>query len=81
MKPWKPSPYCLRNGVAGHEYRGINLLIISLGLFDDPRYCTFFSGSGEGMENQKGKQEFAREVCGKNHQGEGRIAKQRRKGG
>jgi antirestriction protein ArdC len=54
MNPWKPSPHCLRNGVTGHEYRGINLLILSFGLFEDPRYCTFFQAQKKGWKIKKG---------------------------
>jgi antirestriction protein ArdC len=44
----------LRNGVTGHEYRGINLIILSFASFDDPRYCTFFQAREKGWKIKKG---------------------------
>lgn len=41
LRPWKSSPFTLRNGVTGHEYRGLNSLLLSIKPYEDPRYCTF----------------------------------------
>lgn len=41
LRPWKSSSFTLRNGITGHEYQGLNALILSMTPYKDPRYCTF----------------------------------------
>jgi antirestriction protein ArdC len=54
LRPWAPSPFGLRNGVTGHEYRGINIVMLSLHLFEDQRYCSFRQAQEKGWKVKKG---------------------------
>jgi antirestriction protein ArdC len=54
MKPWAASPFCLHNGVTGHVYSGVNILMLALHLFSDPRYCTFKQAKENGWMVKKG---------------------------
>jgi antirestriction protein ArdC len=54
MKPWEASQYQLCNGVTGHKYQGINIIMLSLNSFIDPRYCTFNQAQERGWKIKKG---------------------------
>jgi antirestriction protein ArdC len=40
QRPWSSSQLSLRNGVTGHLYSEINVLLLAFMPFRDPRYCT-----------------------------------------
>jgi antirestriction protein ArdC len=54
MRPWKISPLRPHNGISGHEYRGLNLVLLAFCPFDDPRYCTFKQAQESGWKIKKG---------------------------
>jgi len=64
QKAWSGSQYTLRNGVTGHEYRGLNVLRLCLNTYEDPRYCTFNQAKDKGWKIKKGSHgHIVRHVC------------------
>jgi len=64
QKAWSGSQYTLKNGVTGHEYRGLNVLRLCLNTYEDPRYCTFNQAKDKGWKIKKGSHGYLiRHVC------------------
>jgi antirestriction protein ArdC len=59
LRPWSASNFRLCNGVSGHEYSGINLIILSICTFDDQRFCTFRQAMEKGWKIKKGSKSLA----------------------
>ena len=53
QRSWDSSPFSLINGVTGHEYSGMNVLILSICMHNDPRYCTFKQAVEAGYKIKK----------------------------
>ena len=64
QRPWESSPFSLINGVTGHEYRGMNVLILSICMYNDPRYCTFKQAIEAGYKIKKGSKGSLISYCG-----------------
>lgn len=64
QRPWKSSPYSPKNGVTGHEYRGLNAIMLAMNEYNDPRYCTFKQANEAGYRIKKGsKGQLIRYCC------------------
>lgn len=55
LRPWKSSPFTLKNGITGHDYKGMNAVLLSITPYD-PRYCTFNQARQKGWIIKKGSQ-------------------------
>ena len=64
QRPWESSPFSLINGVTGHEYSGMNVLILSICMYNDPRYCTFKQAIEAGYKIKKGSKGCLISYCG-----------------
>ena len=64
QRPWESSPYSPKNGVTGHEYRGLNAVMLAMNEYNDPRYCTFKQANESGYRIKKGsKAQVIRYCC------------------
>lgn len=54
QRPWSSSALSPKNGITGHEYRGMNAILLLIAPHDDPRYCTFKQARDAGYTIKKG---------------------------
>ena len=54
QRSWSSSPFSLMNGVTGHEYSGMNVVLLSMNPYNDHRYCTFKQAKENGYLIKKG---------------------------
>lgn len=63
QRPWESSPFSLINGVTGHEYSGVNVILLSMNPYNDPRYCTFKQACDAGYTIKKGSKGHLIKYC------------------
>ena len=63
QRPWESSPFSLINGVTGHEYSGMNVILLSMNPYNDPRYCTFKQANEAGYKIRKGSKGHLIKYC------------------
>ena len=63
QRPWKSSPFSLFNGITGREYSGINVILLSMNHYNDPRYCTFKQANEAGYKIKKGSKGHLIKYC------------------
>lgn len=63
QRPWESSPFSLINGVTGHEYSGMNVILLSMNPYNDLRYCTFKQANEAGYKIKKGSKGHLIKYC------------------
>ena len=63
QRPWESSPFSLMNGITGHKYSGFNIVLLSLNMYNDPRFCTFKQANEAGYKIKKGSKGHLIKYC------------------